>query len=167
MTAEAAAPKHFFPLLTWVEAAEASDKGTVVLLPIGTLDANGPQLPMGFDYLVASALAQKVAERTDSLWLPPLAYGVSEALARFPGTIAITPDLLAAQIEAIALSLIENNFTHIVLINNHGPNQPPAEIACRRIRRATNVVVPVIFPGGILKDLSDGLFENGKAAIGH
>lgn len=159
--------KNFYPHLTWVEAAEAAAAGRVAILPIGTVDANGPLTPMGFDYLVSAALAEQAAERTGSLWLPPLAYGVSEALDGFPGTIAMPPEHLATQTDAVVRSLIRAGFDHILLLTNHGPNQFPVEYALRRIRRDTGVLVASINPAQLSADLRGALFDGEHPAIGH
>ena len=158
--------KSCYPLLSWVEAREAAAAGRVVILPIGTVDANGPQVPMGFDYLVSAALAERAAERTGDLWLPPLAYGVSEALAGFPGTIAMPPEVLRAQVLAIGGSLIRGGFDHILLITNHGPNQYPVEYACRQLRRETGVMIASINPAQLTADLAGELFA-GEGSVGH
>ncbi|WP_033295491.1 creatininase family protein [Amycolatopsis jejuensis] len=159
--------KTFYPLLTWVEAAEAAAAGRVALLPIGTVDANGPQIPMGFDYLVSAALAEQAADRTGDVWLPPLAYGVSEALSGFPGTIAMPPDKLGEQVEAVVRSLVKGGFGHVLLITNHGPNQFPVEYACRRIRRDTGVLVASVNPARLATDLAGDLFAGPAPSIGH
>lgn len=159
--------KTFYPHLTWVEAAEAAEAGRVAILPIGTVDANGPLTPMGFDYLVAAALAEEVAERTGSLWLPPLAYGVSEALDGFPGTITMPPEHLATQADAVVRSLIRAGFSHVLLLTNHGPNQFPIEYALRRIRRDTGVLVASINPAQLSTDLRGTIFDGANPAIGH
>lgn len=159
--------KTFLPLMTWVEAAEAAAADRVVLLPVGTMDANGPQTPMGFDYLVAAALAETVAERTRNLWLPPITFGVSEALASFPGTVFVSPKLLGDQVRAVLQSIEDGGFGHIVVICNHGPNQYPVEYACRDLRRKTGLVVPVINPAQLTQDLRGDLFDDVPGAIGH
>ncbi|MEV7908274.1 creatininase family protein, partial [Streptomyces anulatus] len=157
--------KTYLPLMTWVEARDAARAGRVALVPVGTTDANGPQLPTGFDHLVAAALAEQAAERTGGVWLPPIAFGVSEALAGFPGTVSVSPQLLGAQIEAVLGSLIAGGFEHVILINNHGPNQYPAEYACREVRRRTGVLVATINPAQLARDLWADLFPG--AEIGH
>ncbi len=157
--------KHFYPLMNWVEAGEAAKADRVVILPIGTIDANGPLTPMGFDVLVSEALARNAAERTGSLWLPPIAYGVSEALDGFPGTIAMPPELLGKQVDAVVRGLIASGFAHILLVTNHGPNQFPVEYACRRIRRDTGVIVASINPAQLTADLRGEIFE--PQAVGH
>lgn len=157
--------KTFYPLLSWTEAREAAAADRIVMLPIGTIDANGPLTPLGFDYLVSTALAKQAAERTGALWMPGIAYGVSEALDTFPGTITMPPEHVAVQVDAIVRSLIKGGFNHILLITNHGPNQYPVEYAMRRIRRDTGVLVPSINPARLSADLRGDIF--GSDAIGH
>lgn len=159
--------KNFYSLMSWMEARDAAAEHRVVILPIGTVDANGPLTPLGFDYLVSTALAEQAAERTGALWMPGIAYGVSEALDSFSGTISMPPEHLAAQVDSIVGSLIRGGFTHILLINNHGPNQYPVEYALRRIRRRTGVLVPSINPAQLSADLRGDIFGSDNSAIGH
>jgi creatinine amidohydrolase len=159
--------KSFFPLMTQVEAREAARSGKVVLLPIGTVEGNGPVTPLGYDYLVAESLAREVAEKTGNLWLPPIAFGVSEVLSAFPGTVFIRAELLSQIVESVLRSLIKHGFDHIVLVNNHIPNQQPAEDAVRRVRRDTGVLCAALYPAQLARDLSTDLYQGMEATIGH
>lgn len=159
--------KNFYPLMSWTEAREAAAADRVVILPIGSVEANGPMTPLGYDYLVPEALAEQAAQRTGALWLPPITYGVSEAIDNFPGTIAMPPEHLATQVGAIVRSLIKSGFNHILLITNHIPNQYPVEYAMRRIRRETGVLVPSINPGQLSADLRGDIFAGEHSTIGH
>ena len=161
------ARKTFLPLMTQVEAGEAVKRGAIVLMPIGTVEANGPSTPLGYDYLVAEALARNVAERTGDVWLPPIAFGVSEILSGFPGTVFVSAELLSQQIESVLRSLILHGFDKIVLVNNHIPNQQPAQDASRRVRKDTGVLVPSIYPGQLARDLTHDLYEGLEDSIGH
>jgi creatinine amidohydrolase len=153
--------------MTTVEAGEAASRDDVVLLPIGTMEVNGPQLPLGYDYLVAAALAEAVCDSADAIWLPPITFGVSEALASFPGTVWITPSTLGEQVERILLSLIDHGFKHIVTLNNHIPNQYPVEYATRSVRRKTGVVVASIFPAQLARDLTTDIYKGREREMGH
>jgi creatinine amidohydrolase len=157
--------KNEYALMSWIEAREAAASRRVVILPIGSMDANGPQTPMGFDYLVSMALAQRVTDSTHDIWMPGLAYGVSQDLDAFPGTIAIPGDLVGALTYRILSSLVKGGFRHIMLITNHGPNQSPVEAACRRVRRERGVLMASINPAQLTKDLAGDLFP--PEAVGH
>src|SRR5215472_16420830 len=158
--------KTFLPLMTSVEAREAMDRGAIAILPIGTIEGNGAHQLLGFDYLMAAALAEQAAERTQDVWLPPITYGVSEALMDLPGSIAVPNETFAALVEAVVRSLIYHGFDHVLLLNSHIPNQFPAEYACRKIRRETGILVASISPGPLASDLSRDLFSGGNS-YGH
>lgn len=55
------------------------------ILPIGAVEAHGPHLPLGTDNLLATRLADRLAERTESFVLPTLPYGQVWSLRNFPG----------------------------------------------------------------------------------
>lgn len=159
--------KTFFPLLTTTEARDAAQRHAVVLFPIGTIEANAPQLPLGYDYLVAESLARQVAERTSDLWLPPITYGVSERLAAFPGTLFVESATLAQQVESILRGLVVHGFDHILLLTNHIPNQEPVAAACRRIRKDFGTLVASVYPGQLATDLSKDVFAGESGTKGH
>ncbi|RKN50442.1 hypothetical protein D7223_01195 [Micromonospora endolithica] len=47
-------------------ADEAGRRATVAVLPIGSFEQHGPQLPLATDTIVASAIATALAERYDT-----------------------------------------------------------------------------------------------------
>ncbi|MCI0678375.1 MAG: creatininase family protein [Actinobacteria bacterium] len=149
-----------------MEVVEARQRGAVVLIPVGTIEGNAPHMPMGYDYLFADAVAERVAERTGSIRLPGIAFGVSELLSAFPGTIYVTPELLQAQVEWILRSLIKHGFEHLLLIGNHIPNQQPIENACRRIRGECGVIAASTYPGMLAKALGGDIFDK-PGEMGH
>lgn len=158
--------KTFLPEMTYVEVIEAIERGAVVLVPVGTIEGNAPHMPMGYDYLFADAVAERVAERTGSIRLPGIAFGVSELLSGFPGTVYVTPEILQAQVEWILRSLIKHGFEHILLIGNHIPNQQPIENACRKIRTECGIVAASTYPGMLAKALGGDIFDK-PAEMGH
>ncbi|MGI8516718.1 MAG: creatininase family protein [Acidimicrobiia bacterium] len=158
--------KTYLPEMTYIEVSEAIERRVVALLPVGTIEGNAPHMPMGYDFLFAEAVAKRVAEKTGDIWLPGIAYGVSELLAGFPGTVFVPSEALQTQVESILRSLIRHGFEHILLVSNHIPNQYPIEYACRKIRSETGIVVASTYPGLLAKALGKGIFDN-AAAMGH
>ena len=135
--------KTYLPEMTYIEVIEARDRGAVALVPIGTIEGNAPHMPMGYDYLFAEAVAERVAEVLARCDPPPRGSlpGVSELLSGFSRTVSVQPEELQAQVESIFRSLIKHGLEHILVISNHIPNQYPIEMACRRIRTETGVIV--------------------------
>jgi creatinine amidohydrolase len=115
---------------------------------------------------MAEALAERVAGRTTDVWLPSIAYGVSEMGMGTPGTLAISHEVFSSILEGVMQSLVDQGFDHILLLNSHIPNQYPAEFACRKIRRRTGVLVASISPGPLASDLSRDLISQDTYA-GH
>lgn len=158
--------KTYLPLMSTREVREAAGRGAVALLPIGTVEGNGP-LPLGYDYLVPEALARTAAEANGDVWLPPLTYGVSDSILAFPGTIAVSPDLVEQYVETIASGLIDSGFSHICLLTYHIPNHYPAAAAMRNVRRKTGVIMASLNPGSIQADLRGDLFPDDASIFGH
>lgn len=158
--------KTYLPLMSTREIREAAQRGAVALLPIGTVEGNGP-LPLGYDYLVPKALAEEAARANQDVWLPPLTYGVSDSILSFPGTVAISPDLVEQYVETLALGLIDSGFDHICLLTYHIPNLYPVSSAMRTVRKKTGVVMASLNPGVLQADLRGDLFNNDHSVFGH
>jgi creatinine amidohydrolase len=159
--------KTHLPLMTPTEVTDAAQRDAIVLVPIGTTEVNGPHLPLGLDHLVAAALAERVADALDGVWLSPITVGVSQALDSFAGTLAVTPENLGDQARSLLRSLVGHGFRQIVVLNNHIPNQFPVEYAIRELRRETDVVVPLIFPAQLALTLSRDIYEGCEYELGH
>lgn len=104
---------------------------------MGALEAHGEHLPLWTDTIVPHKLAQKVAEKTGALVLPPITYGFCYTLRPWAGTVSLKSNTFAAIIRDITRELVRNGFTKILFLNGHGAD---ATIA-----------------GHVLKELSDEL----------
>jgi creatinine amidohydrolase len=60
---------------SWPEVEAAISRGLIAVLPVGALEQHGPHLPLTTDTVLASGVAGRVAEATDALLLPAIAYG--------------------------------------------------------------------------------------------
>ena len=110
--------------LTWQEAGSTDRDRTVVILPVGALEAHGPHLPMATDVWIAEAMARAGAEKLaargmDVLLLPALAYTSAPFAADFPGTVSIDPAAVTAQITGLIESLARHDFEVLALANAH------------------------------------------------
>ena len=110
--------------LTWQEAGGTDRDRTVVILPIGALEAHGPHLPVATDVWIAEAMARAGADKLaargmDVLLLPVLAYTSAPFAADFPGTVSIDPAAVTAQIAGLIESLVRHDFEVLALANAH------------------------------------------------
>jgi creatinine amidohydrolase len=160
--------KKFLPYMTNTEVAEAAADGRVLLLPLGTVESNGPHQLLGCDFIVAERLAQEVADRTTALRLPTFHYGISELHGGLPGTFALSESQFTTMLEQILLGASRTGFRRAVLFNCHRHNHQPIEILARKLRREGRMAVSLIDPLEVSKDLSTDVFgTDPAAAVGH
>ncbi len=108
----------------------------LLLLPIGSLERHGTHLPLGTDTIIAKFIAEKVAVRlTEQRYkvfvLPPIWYGYTWSLVHLDGTVTVDPVVLKSFIEEIMVSLANPRFPRILIINGHGGNKEPIELAVK------------------------------------
>ena len=125
--------------MTWPEVKEAADKGKVPLIPVGSTEQHGPHLPTKTDAFIAYEICKSTAQEIpeDALVMPPVNYGYNEHHLDFPATIHIDHETLIRFVIDIGKSLAHHGFKKIVIVNEHGSNTAPMEIAGRRITLET------------------------------
>jgi len=140
-------------------------QGTPVLLPMGSLETHGPALPMG-DYLLAAAIADRIADVANALVLPAIPFGGEDFFADIPGAVALPGPVLQAVVEACAESLLRHGTRRILIVNGHGGSVPAIEAAQRALRQRHGVVVPALHLWRAAAALHATLGGD-KAALGH
>ncbi len=137
--------RHILWSITWRDAEEYARKNTIVIIPIGSLEAHAWHLPMGTDTFCAFKVALDAARETDSLVTPPVWMGWSIQHSLFPGTITIRPEVLIELVVDICKSLSRNGFRIFILLNGHRiTNNPWIQLAAVKAREETGaVVIPV------------------------
>ena len=132
-------PRHPSDLLaplaerTWPTVASP-----VLLVPVGSTEQHGPQLPLDTDTVIAVAVAEGLAERAravgmDAVVAPAIAYGSSGEHQDFPGTISI--GTAALQLMLIELGRSASAWApRTVFVNGHGGNLQALSAAVRVLR---------------------------------
>jgi len=110
--------------LTWEDVRDLDRARTVVLLPVGAVEAHGPHLPLGTDGLIAAAMARAAAARLEArgfgaLLLPPLDYSAAPFGAGFAGTLSVAPATIAALVADIAVEVKRHGFAALGVANAH------------------------------------------------
>jgi creatinine amidohydrolase len=123
--------------LAWPELAELRSLGDceVGLIPVGATEQHGPHLPTGTDTIIASALCDAVSANTGAPVLPPIpiacSYGHGTEL---PGTLSLSPELLAAVSRQYVEWAATSGLTRILFVNSHFGNAASLGIATDHLR---------------------------------
>jgi creatinine amidohydrolase len=135
--------------LTSGEAKTRLSNRPTILLPMGSLEDQGPQAPMG-DYLLADAIALRIAERVvalggDALVAPVLPFGGEDYFNTVPGGIALSHATLLAVIREMLTRLIAHGLDRIVIVNGHGGNVHAIHEATMAVKHADGTLIPSLY----------------------
>ncbi|WP_247004310.1 creatininase family protein [Halosolutus gelatinilyticus] len=116
-----------FASRTYGEITEIGDRdGSVLVVPIGSVEQHGNHLPVATDSILVEAVATLGAERVVDdvpiLVLPAFWSGFSPHHLHFGGTVSLEFEHMLAAIEDVADTALENGFDAVVLLNGHGGN---------------------------------------------
>jgi creatinine amidohydrolase len=131
------------------EARERLARNPVILLPMGSLEDQGPHAPMG-DYLSADAVAERIARAAtasgiDTLVAPVLPFGGADYFGTMPGGIALSQTTLRAVIGEMFECLLRHGLTRLVVINGHGGNVAAINDEAQKVYRARQVLIPSLY----------------------
>jgi creatinine amidohydrolase len=121
--------------LAWPEV-DALDRDVVVVIPTGSLEQHGAHLPLFTDSLIATAVAERAeAALPDRVLLTPTLWlGVSGHHLRFPGTLSASFETYEGAIQDVVASLAPHGFRKFMVLNGHGGNTSPNDVAMRRLK---------------------------------
>lgn len=109
--------------INWMEFKElVPSQIDTVLLPTGTLEPHGVA-NNGADNTAPWAISNTIAERTNAMVAPTLAYGMTGSLAAYPGAFKMSEEAYRPFVKEIMAGLVKNKFKTIVVINGHGGGQ--------------------------------------------
>jgi creatinine amidohydrolase len=153
---------------TWEEVRDLDRGRTVVILPVGAIEAHGPHLPIATDVVIAEAMARRGAEMlaargVATIVLPALAYTPAPFAADFPGTVSIRPTTLTALVADVADSLARQGFAALALANAH---LDPAHLAALH-GAADAAPIPVVFPDLTRRPWAERLGDEFKSGACH
>jgi creatinine amidohydrolase len=140
-------------------------KKPVVILPMGALEAHGEHLPLWTDTIVPHKLAQKIAERTGALVLPPIPYGFCYTLRPWKGTVSLKSHTFAMVIRDITRELVRNGFDRILFMNGHGANATIAGHVLKELADEIKFTACVVSWWDIKGIGVDGHADEGEASI--
>jgi creatinine amidohydrolase/Fe(II)-dependent formamide hydrolase-like protein len=125
--------------LTSPEVGARLRAGSILCLPMGSMEQHGPHLPLNTDTVLAEAFASRIVERwgeTYDLWrLPPVSVGLSREHDWAAGTLSLSVGGMTAYLRdlcrEIARALPARN---LLIVNGHGGNRGILEALARELR---------------------------------
>lgn len=148
--------------MNWKEFDEARREATAALIPIGSIEEEGPHLPLGVDILVAVEVAKKVAHQLPVIILPKVSIGYSEWHKGFPGTLSLSISTLTQMLREICGDLVEQGLNRLVFINPHVGNETPIMEVAIELRRKLLARVAMFHLWAIANEMAkdmEGLVE--------
>lgn len=120
--------------LSWTQLQAAAKKEPIVIMPVGSIEQHGPHLPVGCDYILAQAMAEKIAAQLDSRGVPVLVAPTVMAAnsihhMSFAGTITLQPQTFIQMLTEYCRCITAHGFKKIVFVNGHGGNTQPIGVA--------------------------------------
>jgi len=157
--------KFLYDEMSWPEIREAAKDKKVPLIPVGSTEQHGPHLPTKTDAFLAYEICKAAGKRIPKMTvvLPPVSYGYNEHHLDFPATIHIDHETLIRFVTNIGKSLAHHGFEKIIIVNGHGSNTAPMEIAARRITLET----PAICASSTYISLNQEVFKLLESESGH
>ena len=119
--------------MTWPEV-EALDREITVLVPTGSIEQHGPHLPLETDTRLVTAVAEAVEARTGILLTPTLWLGCSAHHLGFAGSLTASFPGYGMALEAVVRSLASHGFRRFYVLNGHGGNASPNDVALRSLK---------------------------------
>ena len=166
-------PKVHMGTITGDEGRALYAQNPVILLPMGSHEDQGPHAPMG-DYLLAEKMAELAALRatemgTRTVVAPVIPFGGADYFGAMVGGIALSEATLTQVMREMFANLHRHGLTRLIVINGHGGNVGPIQVATREVYRASGHIIPSLYLWRIAYGLLPGIVgaETSAAVSGH
>lgn len=133
-----------FAEMTAPEISGIDKASVLVIAPIAAVEQHSRHLPVITDTVLVTAVAEGVERNLPEhvLLLPTQWLGASEHHLPFGGTLTATLPTYETMLMEILRPLLHAGFGRVMLLNGHGGNIDPLQVALRRLDKE--------FPGAIL-----------------
>jgi creatinine amidohydrolase/Fe(II)-dependent formamide hydrolase-like protein len=144
-------PSRSIGELTYPDISKRLRAGSILCLPIGSIEQHGPHLPLNTDVVLAEEFTRRIIARwgdTYDLWqLPTQAVSLAREHEWAPGTLSLSIEGMTRLIRdlgrEIARSLPARN---LAVINGHGGNRGILEVLTQDLRGDFGLNVCILHP---------------------
>jgi creatinine amidohydrolase len=159
--------KSYLLEMTWEEFRDVVDEKTVVLVPMGSTELEGPHLPLGVDTIVAEGIAQRLSGENGVVIGPVLPIGYSKWFGPFPGTISLEQETLTQVLSEYCACLLRHGIKRIVFLNSHRGNNACIDHVARTLVLEQPVRVAMLSIWKTVNDLIAGKDLIGEGRFTH
>ncbi|WRS27426.1 creatininase family protein [Oscillospiraceae bacterium MB08-C2-2] len=99
---------------------EIEKMGEMALIPVGSLEQHGHHLPINTDVVITQAYGDMLGERLGAFVLPCLPISTNREHMGKKGSVWMKPDTFYTMLGDIIMSLSEQGFKKIVVVQGHG-----------------------------------------------
>lgn len=129
---------------TTYDLARLPRQNLVALLPVAAVEQHGPHLPLATDCIILEGITAAAAERLPpsipALFLPVQAVSLSDAHARYPGTLSASAGTLRDLLFEIGRSVASAGVRKLILLGSHGASAAVLDTVARSLRGAQDMV---------------------------
>ncbi|MFB6122206.1 MAG: creatininase family protein [Haloferacaceae archaeon] len=158
-------------------AAEVRDRaerdGSILVVPVASLEQHGPHMPTATDSILAEAVAHAGADRVHPdvpiLVTPPVWTGYSPHHLSFGATVSLEYEHLLWLLDDVVAAAAANDFDAVLLLNGHGGNAALVASAAQMYGRAygDDVEVLGLTYFALARAFIDELRESDAGGIAH
>ena len=159
---------RFWADFTARDFAALERENLIAVLPIGATEQHGPHLPLSVDRAILdgimAAAVPQIPESLPALFLPTMPVGKSNEHNAWPGTLTVSAQTLISLLMEIGDSVAAAGVRKLVILNSHGGQIAPMDIAARdlRVKHRMLTLAANWFAHGV----PDGLFPEYERRFG-
>ncbi len=142
--------------MTYEEAGEAFKEADFIVLPTGSIEQHSIHLPVSTDSIRAEELTKYLVNNSRELkmvMLPTLHYGQSNHHIHFTGTMTLKEETYIQVLKDIAWSVKQHGGKRLLIVNFHGGNVAPIQVARLMIERAVGLKVYFVGWSSFARDM--------------
>lgn len=109
--------------MNWMQVEEYLKTDDRCILPLGSTEQHA-YLSLSVDMILASKLANDVADPLGIPVYPVVPYGLAQQWVAFPGTVTLRVETYLAVVRDVLDSIRRAGFRRILVVNGHGGNSP-------------------------------------------
>jgi creatinine amidohydrolase len=163
------------PEVLWAERTREeipawAQKGTVVIVPIGSIEQHGHHLPLDTDCRTVEYVARRaacLAEELPVLVTPTMPLGISPHHMMYAGTITLRVETAIRFLEDVCTSLTHHGFERILILSGHGGNGDTIGAAALELRFRLQRQIQATCWFSLIPQVFETLREGPPVGIGH